>query len=113
MRCWPGLTLAPAIIVMAVLLWYPVSSTIRYSFTDWNGAGADWVGLTNYTDPLFGGQFFELIRTNLVFLAAIPPLLLICVVVSVAIHRSGAGLADLPVGLLSADRTCRRRSSVC
>ncbi len=85
------LTLAPAVIVMAVLLWYPVTSTIRYSFTDWNGAGADWVGLTNYTDPLFGGQFFELIRTNLVFLAAIPPLLLICVAVSVAIHDQVPG----------------------
>jgi multiple sugar transport system permease protein len=78
-------TLAPALAVLAVLLWYPVTSTVRHSFTDWNGLTADWVGLTNYTDALLGGQFLELFRTNLVFLASIPPLLLICVVVSVAI----------------------------
>jgi multiple sugar transport system permease protein len=66
-------------------MWYPVASTVRHSFTDWNGLTADWVGLENYTDALFGGQFLQLFRTNLVFLAAIPPLVLLCLVVAVAL----------------------------
>lgn len=84
-------TLTPALIVMGVLLWYPVGSTIRHSFTDWNGATAQWIGLQNYTSALFGGQFLELFRTNLVFLASIPPLLLLCLVVSVAIYDQVPG----------------------
>ncbi|WP_020577880.1 carbohydrate ABC transporter permease [Actinopolymorpha alba] len=69
-----------------MLLWYPTFSTIWHSFTDWNGATGTWIGLANYADALLGGQFFELFRTNLVFLCSIPPLLLLCVVVAVAIY---------------------------
>ena len=68
------------VIMLAVLVWYPVASTVRHSFTDWNGLTANWVGLENYTDALLGGEFFELFRTNLMFLASIPPLLVIVVV---------------------------------
>ncbi len=78
-------TVVPALFVLAVLLWYPVTSTFRHSFTDWDGFSAEWVGLENYTDTLLSGEFFELFRTNLVFLASIPLLLLVCLVVSVAI----------------------------
>jgi raffinose/stachyose/melibiose transport system permease protein len=84
-------TLAPALVVLGVLMWYPVTSTVRHSFTDWNGLTADWVGLQNYSDALLNGQFLELFRTNLVFLASIPLLLLICLVVSVTIFDQVPG----------------------
>lgn len=80
------LSCAPAGVVLLVLVWYPVVSTVQHSFTDWNGFTENWVGLKNYTDVFFSGEFFERFRTNLVFLASIPLLLLICVAVSVVIH---------------------------
>jgi ABC-type sugar transport system permease subunit len=85
------LSLAPALLLAAALLWYPVTSTLRYSLTDWNGLSANWVGLENYTDTLASGEFFTLFRTNLVFLATIPPLMLLCLVVSVAIFDKVPG----------------------
>lgn len=79
------ITAAPAVAVMAVLLWYPVGSSFAHSFTNWDGFSSEWVGFDNYTRTLFGPQFLELFRTNLVFLAAIPGILLLCLVVSVVI----------------------------
>lgn len=79
-------TAAPAILVLAVLIWLPVASTVQHSFTDWNGFTENWVGLDNYADLFVTGEFFALFRTNLVFLASIPVLLVLCVAVSVIIH---------------------------
>lgn len=80
------LTVGPSLVLLLVLIWYPVASTVRHSFTDWDGFTANWVGLDNYTDALFGGRFLDLFRTNLVFLASIPVILSICVAVAVVIH---------------------------
>src|SRR5690606_23571980 len=62
------LMVAPAILLVAVVIWYPVTQTVRYSFTDWNGSTANWVGLENYTDVLTGPGFWEPLRNNLIFL---------------------------------------------
>ncbi len=79
-------TVAPALAVIGLLIWYPVVSTVQHSFTDWNGFSANWVGLENYIALFETGEFFELFRVNLVFLASIPILLVLCVAVSVVIH---------------------------
>jgi multiple sugar transport system permease protein len=51
--------LAPACLLFALFVVYPIFRSIGISFYDWNGVGAmTWVGLGNYrelfADPIFG-----------------------------------------------------------
>lgn len=78
------LLVAPAAIAYAVFVLRPISSTIQYSFYDWDGiTESTWVGLQNYarilTDPeLFGPilhafeliVYFSLVPVSLGLLAA-------------------------------------------
>ncbi len=82
---------APALLLVAGVIWYPVSQTVRYSFTDWNGSTANWVGLENYTDVLTGPGFWEPLRNNLIFLLSIPGILLLSLVVAVLLYEQIAG----------------------
>ena len=41
-------SMVPALLLVGVVIWYPVIQTFRYSFTEWNGASATWVGRDNY-----------------------------------------------------------------
>ncbi len=61
-RLTPYLFLAPAGLVLAFALFYPILYMIYASFLDWNPSQrigeADWVGIRNYT-KLFGDPFFR------------------------------------------------------
>lgn len=85
------LSVLPALILVAVVIWYPVAQTFRYSLTDWNGATAKWVGLANYTDVLSGSGFWDPLRNNVIFLLSIPGILFLSLVVAVLLHEQIAG----------------------
>jgi ABC-type sugar transport system permease subunit len=85
------LSMLPALLLVGVVIWYPVARTFRYSFTDWNGASATWVGLDNYTDFLTGSDFWTPLRNNAIFLLAIPGILLLSLVVSVLLFEQVPG----------------------
>ena len=69
-RLTPYMFLAPAVVVMAVALLYPIGYMIYASFLDWVPSqrigDAQWVGLKNYImliqDPNFRESFFVTIR---------------------------------------------------
>ena len=85
------LSMLPAIALVGFVIWYPVARTFQYSFTDWNGASATWVGLDNYTDFLTGSDFWTPLRNNAIFLLAIPGILLLSLVVSVLLFEQVPG----------------------
>ncbi|MBV9230447.1 MAG: sugar ABC transporter permease, partial [Chloroflexi bacterium] len=41
-------SLAPAFLLMAVLIWYPLATAVYHSFTQWDGLQTMWIGLQNY-----------------------------------------------------------------
>lgn len=84
-------SLIPAFILVGVIIWYPVARTFYHSFTDWNGARSTWVGLENYERLFTSGELLLLLRTNLIFLLAVPGILLISVVVSVLLFEEAPG----------------------
>ncbi|MDH2442852.1 sugar ABC transporter permease [Amnibacterium sp. CER49] len=84
-------TAVPAVVVMAVLLWVPVVSTVAHSFTKWDGITSTWTGLGNYASAFAGGQLLQLFQTNLVFLASIPGIFLICIITSVVLWERVPG----------------------
>lgn len=84
-------SVAPALLLVAVVIWYPVAQTFQYSFTDWNGAKASWVGVENYADILAGSDFWTPLRNNAIFVLAIPGILVLSLVVAVLLFEQVPG----------------------
>ena len=81
------LSVLPALLLILVMCAYPIVQTVIKSFTDWNGIGAAVsVGFKNYINILSSGQFWSLLRNNLIFLLFIPFQVLIGVIVAVLIY---------------------------
>ena len=76
---------------MAVVIWYPVTRTVYQSFTDWNGATSTWIGWENYDRIVSNGELWLLLRNNLIFVFAVPGILLISLVVTVLLFEEVPG----------------------
>ncbi|WP_420346327.1 carbohydrate ABC transporter permease [Pelagibius sp.] len=74
-RLTPYVFLAPAVIVLAVALLYPIGYMIYASFLNWNPSQrigeADWVGLQNYLGLLGDENFHESFWVTLKFAAVV------------------------------------------
>ena len=74
-RLTPYVFLAPAVIVLAVALLYPIGYMIYASFLNWNPSQrigeADWVGLQNYLSLLGDENFHESFWVTLKFAAVV------------------------------------------
>ena len=81
------LTLLPAFLLVAAVIWYPVTRTAYQSFTEWNGAVSTWVGWENYQRIVSNGDLWLLMRNNLIFVASVPGILLISLVVTVLLYN--------------------------
>jgi multiple sugar transport system permease protein len=84
-------SLIPAFLLVAAVIWYPVTRTLYYSFTDWNGANALWIGMENYQRIVANGELWLLLRNNLIFVLAVPGILLISLVVTVLLFEEIPG----------------------
>jgi multiple sugar transport system permease protein len=66
----PVLLLAPACVLFAVFVVYPVIASVRLSLYDWNGVSPKiWVGLGNYAELLADPVFYVALANNLAWLA--------------------------------------------
>lgn len=74
-RLTPYLFLAPAVLILAVALMYPVGYMIWASFLDWNPSQrigeAEFVGLRNYINLASDGAFLESLGVTLRFAAVV------------------------------------------
>ena len=71
-RLLPWLLLSPALVLLALLTFYPLGRTLGLSFfaTDYGFAGATFIGFENYLD-LMGDRFFlQAVRNTVVFTLA-------------------------------------------
>jgi ABC-type sugar transport system permease subunit len=84
-------SLVPAFLLVAAIIWYPVTRTLYYSFTKWSGAAAPWIGLGNYRHIVSNGELWLLLRNNLIFVVAVPGILLISLVVTVLLFEEVPG----------------------
>src|SRR4051812_47489975 len=68
---FPILLLAPAVVLFAVFVIYPIMKTITLSFYDWNGlAQPVFVGVANYRELAADPVFLIALRNSLLWLAA-------------------------------------------
>ncbi len=84
-------SLIPAFLLVATVIWYPVARTFYQSFTDWNGAVSTWVGWDNYQRIVTNGELWLLLRNNLIFVFAVPGILLLSLVVTVLLFEEVPG----------------------
>lgn len=63
--------LAPAVVVLAAVIGYPLVETVRLSFTATQliGGGGGWVGLGNFATALDSPEFWSALRITVVFTA--------------------------------------------
>lgn len=84
-------SLAPAFLLMAALIWYPLATAIYHSFTQWDGVLTTWIGLQNYVSIFASGQLWLLLRNNFIYLLSIPGILIVSLVVSVLLFEEVPG----------------------
>ena len=90
---WGPLFMAPAIILLGVLRFYPLLRGVRYSLTDWDGIhDPNYIGLENYDRLLFHDPLFRTSVSNfLKVFISLPIWVLLPLVLALAIYRKVPG----------------------
>jgi putative chitobiose transport system permease protein len=89
----PWLFLAPALLLLAVFVVYPLLSVVYYSFTDYDIVTAPgWVGLDNYTRLLADATFWKALGNSLLYLIATPIIILLSVGLAIVVNRNLRGI---------------------
>ena len=71
MRLAPAILLAPACLLFAVFVFYPIVDSVWLSLFDWDGIGPKrWVGLGNYIELFDDGVFWTALVNNIYWLIA-------------------------------------------
>ncbi len=74
-RLLDGFFVAPAAILVAVVIIVPTVTVVIYSFTAWNpGFDSPFVGLDNYTELATSDRFQQILKNQVFFLVAVLPL---------------------------------------
>jgi putative chitobiose transport system permease protein len=89
----PYLFLAPALIVIAVFLLYPIGAVLYYSFTDYNIVRPPvWAGLENYQwlarDPVFR----QALKHSFTYLLVTPILIVLSTALAIVVNRKLPGI---------------------
>jgi ABC-type sugar transport system permease subunit len=87
-RSRTGLLLtAPAFALVALLLGIPIVQAVYYSFTDWDGLTATWVGLSAYTDELSNPVFWRVLENNGLLLLTVPVAIFVPMGIAAVLHE--------------------------
>ncbi len=90
----PYLFLAPALIVIAVFLLYPIGAVVYYSFTDYNIITPPvWVGLRNYQQLLGEDLFWKALSNSFIYLLVTPALIVLSVILAIVVNRKLPGIS--------------------
>lgn len=100
-QAWvPAAFLAPAVLLLAVFLLYPLAETFRLSLVDWNGLGSSsrFVGLANWATLAYDANFWLSLRNNLLLaLLSVLVQLPIALALAVMLDKASRGSRVLKV----------------
>lgn len=89
----PYLFLAPALLVIAVFIFYPIVAVVYYSFTDYNIVTPPvWVGLRNYQQLLQDDVFWQALKNSFIYLLVTPILIFLCIILAIIVNRKLPGI---------------------
>lgn len=79
---WGPVFALPAVALVTIQLIVPTIQGIYYSFTDWNGRRANWIGLDNYINGVFRSADFPRIAFNSLVMILTAP---VCVAIALLV----------------------------
>jgi putative chitobiose transport system permease protein len=89
----PYLFLAPALVIIAVFILYPIVAVIYYSFTEYSIVTPPvWVGLKNFQTLLRDDVFWLALRNSFIYLLVTPTLIFLCVILAIIVNRNLPGI---------------------
>jgi len=89
----PYLFLAPALLIIAVFILYPIVAVIYYSFTDYSIVTPPvWVGLKNFKMLLADDVFWLALRNSFIYLLVTPTLIFLCIILAIIVNRKLPGI---------------------
>jgi putative chitobiose transport system permease protein len=89
----PYLFLAPALLLVAVFVLYPIGAVIYYSFTDYDIVRPPvWVGLENYERLVKDPTFWKALGNSIVYLIVTPTLIILSIALAIVVNRRLRGI---------------------
>src|SRR6185436_12944216 len=89
----PYLFLAPALILIAVFILYPIIAVVYYSFTDYSIVTPPvWVGLRNYQQLWHDDVFWQALKNSFIYLLVTPTLIFLCIILAIIVNRKLPGI---------------------
>ena len=89
----PYLFLAPALLVIAVFVVYPIVAVFYYSFTEYNiVTPPEWVGLANYQKLLTDRVFWQALKHSFTYLLVTPTLIVLSILLAIVVNRKLPGI---------------------
>jgi len=89
----PYLFLAPALLVIATFILYPIGAAVYYSFTDFSlYTPPVWIGLQNYQNLLSDSTFWLALEHSFIYLLVTPILIFLCILLAIVVNRKLPGI---------------------
>ncbi len=89
----PYLFLAPALLLLAVFVAYPIVSVVYYSLTDYDIVRPPtFIGLENYERLLGDPVFWKALRNSIIYLVATPILVVLSITLAIVVNRQLRGI---------------------
>jgi ABC-type sugar transport system permease subunit len=90
-RVFAWLSMAPALVIVLLLIIVPLGWAVFTSLTNSNGVRYEFVGIDNYVDLLRSAQFWQILLNNVIFLLAVPVVLTLAVVSAILVYERVRG----------------------
>src|SRR6266540_5367755 len=89
----PYLFLAPALLVVAVFVFYPIAAVVYYSLTDYTIVTPPvWVGLRNFQQLLHDDVFWQALKNSFIYLLVTPTLIFLGILLAILVNRRLPGI---------------------
>ena len=89
----PYLFLAPALLIVAIFVLYPIGAVVYYSFTDYSiSTPPVWVGLRNFQRLFTDDIFWQALQHSFIYLIVTPILIFLCIILAIIVNRKLPGI---------------------
>src|SRR6476661_3489467 len=89
----PYMFLAPALLLIAVFVLYPIGAVVYYSFTDWDIVRPPvWSGLENYQNLIADPTFWKALTHSIIYLIVTPTIIAMSIGLAIIVNRKLKGI---------------------
>jgi putative chitobiose transport system permease protein len=90
----PYLFLAPALLVIAIFVVYPIGAVVYYSFTEYNiSTPPVWTALKNYQQLMRDPVFWQALKNSFIYLLVTPTLIFLSILLAIVVNRRLPGIS--------------------